>query len=300
MPRRAVASELLIRHQLRTLTRALPAAQKGDAERLHEARVATRRLRERLPLVLPSSHGRKLVRKVRKLSRALGPVRELDVALRTLDELNRPGDVPPAAVIKLRQLLRQERLRLYADMSNEVARIDVDKLRRRAVAAVRKGHHGAAGSHDPKRLAAAHQRAARRAVALRAAIDHAAGLYLPDRLHEVRVAVKKIRYALELVRELSGSRAMARINTLKAAQDLLGRMHDLEVLIGRVRAAQGSSSAANLQLSAGLDRLVRRLETECRQLHGHYMALRKKIISVCEHTITGADDGGPSLKSPAA
>ena len=33
---------------------------------------------------------------------------------------------------------------------------------------------------------------------LRAAIENAAGIYLPDRLHEVRIAVKKLRYALEL------------------------------------------------------------------------------------------------------
>lgn len=300
MSRRPIASEMLIRQQLRTLTRALPAAQKGDAERLHEARVATRRLRERLPLVLPSSSGRKLVRKVRRLSRVLGPVRELDVALQTLDELNQPGDVPSAALVKLRQLLRQERLRLYADMSSQVEQIDVDKLRRRAVAAVRKGHRATSRSQDPTRLMAAQERAARRAVSLRAAVDNAAGLYLPDRLHEVRIAVKKMRYALELVRELSGSRATARINTLKNAQDLLGRMHDLEVLIGRVRAVQGSSSAANLRLSAGLDRLVRRLETECRQFHGHYMALRKKVISVCEHTLTEAESSRANPKSSAA
>lgn len=300
MSRRPIASEMLIRQQLRTLTHALHAAQKGDAARLHEARVATRRLRERLPLVLPSSSGRKLVRKVRRLSRALGPVRELDVALQTLDELNQPGDVPSAALVKLRQLLRQERLRLYADMSSQVAQIDVDKLRRRAVAAVRKGDRAASSSQDPKRLMAAQERAARRAVRLRAAVDNAAGLYLPDRLHEVRIAVKKMRYALELVRELSGSRATARINTLKNAQDLLGRMHDLEVLIGRVRAVQGSSSAANLRLSAGLDRLVRRLETECRQLHGHYMAFRKKVISVCEHTLTVAESNRANPKSSAA
>ena len=114
-------------------------------------------------------------------------------------------------------------------------------------------------------------RAARRAERLRAAIENAAGIYLPDRLHEVRIAVKKLRYALEIARELSGSRATARIRTLKRAQDLLGRMHDLEVLIARTRAVQGRAGAPNLRLSADLDRLVRRLETECRQLHGRYM-----------------------------
>jgi CHAD domain-containing protein len=299
MGQRTIPSETLIRQQLRILERALPAAQQGDPNRLHEARVATRRLRERLPLVLPSSVGRKIVRKVRRLSRALGPVRELDVALQTLEEVGSGGEVPSTAITKLRQLLRQERQRLYTDMCNQVAHIDVDKLRRRAVTAVRKTH-SRPSSRDAKRVAAAQERAGRRAARLRAAIDNAAGLYLPDRLHEVRIAIKKLRYGLELVREMRGSRAMARIATLKEAQDLLGRMHDLEVLIGRVRAVQGSSSAAHLRLSAGLDRLVRRLETECRQRHGHYMALRKRLTAVCEHTLTAVDATQARMREPSA
>ena len=94
--------------------------------------------------------------------------------------------------------------------------------------------------------------------------------------------MKKLRYALELVRELSGSRAMAAIRSLKDAQELLGRMHDLEILIARTRAIQGTASATNLRLSGDLDRLVRRLENECRQLHGHYVSGRHKIMAVCE------------------
>ena len=300
MGQRTIPSETLIRQQLRILERALPAAKQGDVHRLHEARVATRRLRERLPLVLPSSAGRKIVRKVRRLSRALGPVRELDVALQTLEEVGSGGDVPSTAITKLRKLLRQERQRLYADMCNQVARVDIDKLRRRAVAAVRETHSRPTSSRDAKRVAAAQQRAGRRALRLRVAIENAAGLYLPDRLHDVRIAVKKLRYGLELVREMRGSRAMARIAMLKEAQDLLGRMHDLEVLIGRVRAVQGSSSAADLRLSAGLDRLVRRLETECRQRHGHYVALRRRLIAVCEHTLTAADAAQAGTRESSA
>ena len=300
MAKRATLSEMLIRQQLRTLSRALPAAQDGDANRLHEARVATRRLRERLPLVLPGASGQKLLKKVRRLSRALGRARELDVALQTLEELTTSGDTPPAAVAKLRRLMGEERQRLYSGMTAEVSRVNVDKLRRRAVAGARK-HHQADAKGDPKRVFAAQQRAARRAARLRTAVDDAAGLYLPDRLHEVRIGVKKLRYSLELVRELRGSRAVARINNLRHAQDLLGRMHDLEVLIGRVRAVQGSASAASLRLSADLDRLVRRLETECRQLHGHYMASRKKLVAVCEHTLTAAESARTRTReSPAA
>jgi CHAD domain-containing protein len=114
-------------------------------------------------------------------------------------------------------------------------------------------------------------------------MENAAGIYLPDRLHEVRIAVKKLRYALEIAQDLSGSRATARIRTLKRVQDLLGRMHDLEMLIARTRAIQSRAGAPDLKLSADLDRLVRRLENECRRLHVRYMNERKALRAICDY-----------------
>jgi len=302
--KRTTPSELLIRQRLNALIRSLPGAQQGDPQLLHQARVASRRLREALPLVASGSRGRKLERTVRRLTRAFGPVRELDVALETLDALTADGDAPRGAIAKLRQVVRQERQRLHVKMCSRVVRVDLDKLRRRAAAAARKGHAQAVRGrmHDPKRVAGARLRAARRAVRLREAIENAAGIYLPDRLHAVRIAVKKLRYAMEVSRELSGSRGNARIRTLKDAQDLLGRMHDHEVLIARVRAVQGSSAAPNLRVSADLDRLVRRLETECRQIHGQYMALRRKVLTICDHTATVPETaaGAAARRSSAA
>jgi CHAD domain-containing protein len=133
------------------------------------------------------------------------------------------------------------------------------------------------------------KRSIRRALALQVAIDNAGGIYLPDRLHQVRIAVKKLRYVLEIARDLSRSRASARIRLLKSVQDLLGRMHDLEMLIMRIRALQGSDRAPTLRVSADLDRLVRRLETECRQLHVRYMGYKKKLLELCDY-VTSADD----------
>jgi len=291
--KRTTPSELLIRQRLRAVTRGLPGARSGDATSLHQTRVATRRLREALPLVATGSRGRKLDKTVRRLTRALGPVRELDVALLTLDELEGLDDVPRAAIAKLRQVVSEERRLLHEQMCRQVGKIDLDKLRARAVAAARKARPPSRGGRvDPERLAAAEQRAARRAAGLRVAIENASSIYLPDRLHEVRIAVKKLRYAMEIARELRRSRATARIRTLKEAQDLLGRMHDLEVLIARTRAVQGASSAPNLRVSAHLDRLVRRLENECRQLHSQYMASRNKLLSICDHVEHAAERQG--------
>ena len=144
-------------------------------------------------------------------------------------------------------------------------------------------HYSSLRSSDPRHLTAARDRTARRAERLRASIENAASIYLPDRLHEVRIAVKKLRYVMEIVRELSASRATARIATLKRAQDLLGRIHDLEVLIARTRAIQGAPNAPTLRVSAEMDLLVRRLENECRRLHGRYIAMRASLLSICDY-----------------
>jgi CHAD domain-containing protein len=275
-------SELVIRQRLTVLTRALPAAHGGDAEAIHQARVATRRLREALPLVARRASGRKLEKVARRLTRALGAVRELDVALMTLDELKPDGESAGSGVQVLRQVIEEERDRLRADMARQIERVNLAKLERRALAAARRGRSASGRARAAPQLGAAVKRAGRRAATLRAAIENAGGIYLPDRLHEVRIAVKKLRYTLEIARELRRSRALARIKTLKGVQDLLGRMHDLEVLIMRIRALQGSDRAPDLKASADLDRLVRRLEMDCRQLHVRYMGFKKKLLNLCD------------------
>jgi CHAD domain-containing protein len=193
--------------------------------------------------------------------------------------------VPRAGVVSLQQAIRQERTRIQVDMRRTIDRTRLPKLSEKLVAAARKRDKESPGPRtvDPKQLAAARDRAARRAERLRMKIENAAAIYLADRLHEVRIAAKKLRYALEIVRDLSRSRATARILTLKRAQDLLGRIHDLEVLIARTRAIQGSPNAPTLRVSADMDLLVRRLETECRRLHGRYIAMRAPLLTICDH-----------------
>ncbi|HEX5109759.1 MAG TPA: CHAD domain-containing protein [Vicinamibacterales bacterium] len=278
-------SELLIRQRLSALARMLPGARAGDVNAIHQARVATRRLREALPLVARGEAARKTRRAVRRLNRSLGPVRELDVALLTLHELTGTRDVPRAGIVALQQAIRQERARMHRDMRRTIDESDLDKTSRKLVRAAKK--HDALGASaravNSRQLVVARVRAARRAGRLAASIENAAAIYLPDRLHEVRIAVKKLRYAMEIVRELSGSRATVRIRTLKRAQDLLGRIHDLEVLIARTRAIQGSPNAPTLRVSAEMDLLVRRLETECRRLHGRYITMRASLLSICDY-----------------
>lgn len=280
-----MAVENVLRHRLEHLLAALPGARKGEVDAVHRSRVATRRLRAVLPLV-DSPVGRKLSRTMRHLTQALGPVRELDVTLDIIDRLDAQRELPRTAAAALRQAILEERRALQAALVDEIDHAGLHKLKKKIGAELR-AHPGRpkTATDTPMRIADALARVHRRAERLRTAIDSAAGLYLPDRLHAVRIGVKKLRYAMEVLRELRRSRATARIAALKRVQDLLGRMHDLEVLIARTRAVQGSPHAPNLRVSAELDRLVRRLETECRQLHGQYVAARPALLAICEYAI---------------
>jgi CHAD domain-containing protein len=292
------SSAFVARRCLSVLTRSLPSAQQGDAESLHKARVATRRLRETLPIVASGHKGRRLDRDVRRITRALGPVRELDVALEMLGKLEVSADVPAAAVARLRQVLADERRVLREEMVRRLARVDLRKLRKRLSAAQKRANKPGRSVSKAAEARSARERTGRRAEQLRGAMESAGGLYLPDRLHRVRVSVKKLRYALELSTKFGGARAPRKLHTLRKVQDLLGHLHDLEVLIARTRGVQGSPNAGDLKLSGEMDRLVRRLETECRQLHVRYISARKVLSEICDDA-TAAAGHAPSHHSAA-
>src|SRR5712692_3990282 len=88
MPVSTTRSELL-KKRLDGFTRALPGVEKEDVRALHQARVASRRLRELLPMLhLEPDTTRKISRRLRKVTTRLGTVRELDVLLLLIDELH--------------------------------------------------------------------------------------------------------------------------------------------------------------------------------------------------------------------
>jgi CHAD domain-containing protein len=296
-------SETLLRSRFTAFSRHLDAARAGDPEAVHQARVATRRLRAALPLVTSGSRRRSLERRVRRLTRVLGPLRELDVALAMLSDLHREGGVSDGAFAVLRDSLASERRTVLAHVLKRIDVNTVEKLRRRAVAAARDAEEPR-GRGAAKYASAARSRAGRRADRLRAVVERASGMYLPDRLHDIRIATKKLRYTLEMSRPRAGARTRSprtlagQIALLKRVQELLGRIHDLEVLIARTRAVQSAPAAPDLRVSGDLDALVRRFETECRVLHGHYVALRQELLDLCARVAASATR--TSRRAPAA
>src|SRR5688572_1990647 len=275
-------SVALLRQHLVSLLRAMPAAQAGDEISVHQARVASRRLREALPVLGASADAEALDRadkRVRRITRALGPVRELDVTLSLLDELEAKDRAPKRAIVRLRAAVTEERQKRRRQMLEEITPARLEKLRKRLVqvAAPERRSYASADA-----IGEAAGQAEYRARKLRAAIDRAGGIYLADRLHRVRIEAKKLRYALEIQRELTHSRSTARLNRLKHQQDLLGRVHDLEVLIDRTREVQASLPAANRRAMSELNRLIRALEDECREGHVEYMRGRPALLKICD------------------
>ena len=289
-------SVALLRQRLVSLLQAMPAAQLGDEISVHQARVASRRLREALPVLGARADEGKLDRvqkRVRRITRALGPVRELDVTLSLLAELEGKSAAPARAIARVRKAVIEERLKRRQEMLDEITPSRLDKLTRRLVRVAAP----APTTHVPRNaVTEATAQSAQRARNLKAAIERAGGIYLADRLHRVRIEAKKLRYALEIQRELTKSRAMAGLSRLKTEQDLLGRMHDLEILIDKARDAQSKLNPRDRRGMSELNRLIRVLEDECREGHAAYMHGRPALLKLCE-TVIAAD---PAKSTTAA
>ena len=287
-------SVALLRQRLVSLLRAMPAAQAGDHVSVHQARVASRRLREALPLLGVRADADALDRadrRVRRITRALGPVRELDVTLLLLAELEKKGAAPPRAIARVREAVTEERQKRRRQMLAEITPSRLDKLRKRLVEVAAPASRPVAKGSA---LSEANAQAATRALKLRAAIERAGGIYLAERLHRVRVAAKKLRYALEIQRELTKSRSTTYLNRLKGQQDLLGRMHDLEILIEHARAMQAKLAPRDRRGMAELKTLIRVLEQECREGHAAYMRARPALLKLCDTVVAAAAPSRPT------
>ena len=245
----------------------LPAALEGDVEGAHASRVAARRLAEVLPL-LRSRKAERLRADVRQVRQALGARRELAVTRALLVEEAARWRWPAVLVAHVTRHLdaRQPAINEAAEASAQV--IDIPRLHRRLTRIARQ-----AGAEDyPLLMARLRRRRVARERALARALKAAGTMYEVERLHDVRIAAKKLRYVLEAQVECAGRGAVARIHALKILQDDLGRLHDLQVLEAVVREVEGRFVSGRGRVGRGLARIGTDLETECRRLHAHALS----------------------------
>jgi CHAD domain-containing protein len=278
----------LLHTRLIRFVRTLDGVEKGTTRGIHQARVSSRRLREVVPVLqLDGKDARHLARRLRKITRRLGTVRELDVLALLLEELGKSGRYEQRALTRLAAAIAGERAHAHERLP---ARLPVAKLRRLSGKLARiaddlAGQKMSAAATRGWRWAI-DARAAHRAAAVKASIEAAGPVYLPDRVHAVRIALKKLRYAIELESEVAPDPYWSgELAALKRSQELLGRLRDRQVLIERTRQVQASLTPPDLVVWRGLGNLVTAVETECRQLHARYLRHSTDLVALCDRVV---------------
>jgi CHAD domain-containing protein len=289
--------------RVRALERDLPAVLGDDVEALHRSRVASRRLREILPVLGLERHSvrqtpiRKLRRRLRRLTSSLGGVRELDVALGILDELRHDHPDLEDVLSRARAAVEAERRECRDEMARQMEDIQAGAMFEQLASLI------TAAAHSPHatRVALLRRRLERRVERLDDAVRDAGSLFDVDRLHQVRVAAKQLRYVLELIHEFGRVPALRLVNQLKQFQDLLGRLHDLVVVSGYIQRERRTRSR---RYSDEIDRATELLEREMRELHAGYLARvdrLARIVSICRTEIDRRLEGttSPRLREGA-
>jgi CHAD domain-containing protein len=285
----------------RALEKHLAAALEGDGKAVHQARVATRRLREALPVVgagLPENDEkqvRKLRRRMRKLTCLLGAVRQCDVAIGMLEQHQTAGLVTAPAAELVHAVLQQER---DAARTTLIESLDEQRVARwmhdvelfnEQLGEPHSVRHGSGGTHgsgstDGSRVTDGSwrivlaRRLLSRSDALRVAMNDAGMLFVSERLHSVRKALKRMRYSVELAAELGGRKLDAMLAELKDGQDTLGELHDTDVLMTYVDRAKETAPPADAAVHASLESLLTRLEAERHTLHARYLTHQPQLL----------------------
>jgi triphosphatase len=217
-----------------------PAARLGDdPEELHDLRVAGRRLDAILRQFrssLPASFA-DVRATLKTVLRALGSVRDLDVALSELESFSRKLPKSERVSIKpLKQHLVSERSRAHARMLRVLDSIWVQKNLQELTTVLTAPSVASQHSSPELALRVAPELVRRRYRKLRKRADRLTLDSSMDEFHQVRGQVKKLRYALEAVAVIYGKPASEMLRALCRWQEKLGVQQDAAVASVRLNA----------------------------------------------------------------
>jgi CHAD domain-containing protein len=197
---------------------------------IHDTRVWSRRLQQIFNFLFPkprNAKARKLARLLRRVRRALGLCRNLDVSLDKIQHRmeNASSSLERDAWGSIRDYAQEKRAAEILRARKELARYDIVAFVIRTQALLELAGFGRDVEDTLKEsIAKATQDWTE---ALNTAKDHEDR----DTLHGLRVAGKRLRYRIELLAQLGESSARTRIKSLRALQDQLGDWHDCYVML---------------------------------------------------------------------
>ncbi len=238
--RMSEAGRKILHFHFRRMARQEKGAIKGaEIEALHDMRVATRRMRAALKIFEPYFEEdalRSFGRNLRRTGRALGQVRDLDVLLdrlqrytATLPETERGGlDRLRQAWEAQREAARRGMLAFLASDRYRQFKRDFGNFLTTADAGSRP-----LTRNQPQRVLVCHVAASAvwldfESIRTYEWVLERASL---ETLHQLRIAIKGLRYLLEFLREVLGREAGPVIAELVQTQDLLGDLHDADVAV---------------------------------------------------------------------
>jgi CHAD domain-containing protein len=255
MNREEDALRELIRRHLSDLKkrRRLLISGTGSAETVHKMRVSTRRLRQVLVVLESISEDPRLTvltKKIRKLTRALGPCRSLDVSLGILKKefavWDRMASDFAAGVLEKERAVCEKKMWRALKKSG---RLDLENtlkkpfVERRLSAACALQHLGKDVEKENRSLK-------KKISKIRKISD--------KKLHKFRIRIKKLRYRVEILSEIGKKSAGNRLAPLKALQECLGQWHDRAVFAGFLKKVAGKPNAFSVTLSKRVDALAKK------------------------------------------
>lgn len=211
-----------------------------EEEEVHDLRVASRRLREAVALFspcFPAGALRRGAKLIREATKAMGALRNLDEALPFFSGL---APECPGCAMEIRallSLLAEERKEALAELEKELspaARNKAHRTLKRGRSRIRPFTPAAADPFTPFAAFAA-SALSERAEAIFALLPQAAVETDIAAQHGLRIAVKKMRYRTEIAAPLMKDGAEELLEALKKYQEILGKLHDVDVFAGMVR-----------------------------------------------------------------
>ena len=274
----------LAREQFHVLEGHLTGVYTGNPDSIHDARVATRRLREILPLV-DADMNPTLQAEFKRMGRCLGRVRDFDVerALLLRMEERLPATAAVASIARAR--LQRSRSKQLRKSIKTIEKLDFAGLMK-AMSAMHPTWRERMSLTAPwtTRLRA---HTAERVLGVRAAMTHATGAYFPRRAHGTRIALKKLRYIVEVAAASGTWRPLRLLKDLRKFQATLGELHDAETLLCTVQ-----DLVTDTDVSARELELVRQvLEKDIVDQHARYIAKRDAVLAVCDACERFAGEG---------
>ncbi|HEX8890896.1 MAG TPA: CHAD domain-containing protein [Pyrinomonadaceae bacterium] len=226
----------------------------SETEGVHDMRVASRRLRSVVKDFLPYLRRRKLRQAredLRSVAQALGAVRDQDVALIALEKL--AEDAPPELSTGVKQFANSRQHKRGGARSQLGEALSEDALKKLqqdfhdALEESLKGSRGANGDEQAITDDAELHEIAREILdeRLRDLDEMSTSLFQPfetEHLHEMRIAAKRLRYAMELFTPCLGEALKPFCKEIARMQDSLGELHDCDVWIVEIGAALRKAS----------------------------------------------------------